>query len=102
MGHATVAYLFTNDPEEGGKGFLIGLYRCQNFKVVARTTNVTTATVDPVTRKQTRKGNPVKNKLGDLVLVDCSVKGSDIGTPSALNLHYEPCGKPYCYLHTMR
>ena len=65
MGHATVAYLFTNDPEEVGRGFLIGLHRCQNFKVVARTTNVTT--IDPVTRKQTRKGNPVKNKLGDLV-----------------------------------
>jgi hypothetical protein len=80
MEHATVAYLFNDNPEEGGKGFLIGLHRCQNFKVVARTTNVTT--IDPLTRTQKRKGNPVKNKLGDLVLVDCNVKGSNIETPT--------------------
>jgi hypothetical protein len=57
MGHATVPYMFWDNPENGGKGFLIGLHRCQNFKVVARTINVTT--IDPVTRKQKRKGNPV-------------------------------------------
>ncbi len=27
MGHGTVRYLFTNDPEAGGKGILIGLHR---------------------------------------------------------------------------
>jgi hypothetical protein len=80
MGHATVGYMFWDNPENGGKGFLIGLHRCQNFKVVARTTNVTT--IDPITKKQKRKGNPVKHKLGDVVLVDCNVKGSDIGTPT--------------------
>jgi hypothetical protein len=80
MGHATVGYLFWENPENGGKGFLIGLQRCQNYMVVARTTNV--ATIDPVTRKQKRKGNPVKHKLGDIVLVDCNVKGSDNRTPS--------------------
>ena len=48
--------------------------------MVARTTTVTT--IDPVTRKQKRKGNPVKHNLGEIVLVDCNVKGSDIGTPT--------------------
>jgi hypothetical protein len=28
MGHATVAYLFHDNPENAGKGFLIGLHRC--------------------------------------------------------------------------
>jgi hypothetical protein len=52
MGHATVAYLFHDNPENGGKGFLIGLHRCQNYTVVARTINETT--IDPVTRKKTK------------------------------------------------
>ncbi len=80
MGHATVGYLFYDNPENGGKAFLIGLHRCQNFKVVQRTINETKR--DPITGKITRKGNPVKNKVGDMVLVDCNVKGSDNGTPS--------------------
>jgi hypothetical protein len=80
MGHATVGYLFWDTPENGGKAFLIGLHRCQNFKVVQRTTNETKK--DPVTGKITRKGNPIKHKVGDMVLVDCNVKGSDNGTPS--------------------
>jgi hypothetical protein len=74
--------MFWDSPENGGKGFLIGLHHCQNFKVVARTINVTT--IDLVTRKQKRKGNPVKHNLGDVVLVDCNVKGSDIGAPTEL------------------
>jgi hypothetical protein len=65
MDHATVAYLF---------------HRCHNYRVVARITNETTK--DPVTGKLERKVNQVKNKLGDIVLVDCNVKGSDDGTPS--------------------
>jgi hypothetical protein len=48
--------------------------------VVARTTNE--ATIDPITKKKKRKGNPVKNKLGDIVLVDCNLKSCDNGTPS--------------------
>jgi hypothetical protein len=42
LGHATVGYFFWNSPEIGSKGFLIeliGLHRCQNYKVVARTIN---------------------------------------------------------------
>jgi hypothetical protein len=82
MGHATVEYLFYDTSENGGKAFLIiGLHRCQNFKVVQRTINETKT--DQVTGKITRKGNPVKNKVGDMVLVECNdVKGSDNGTPS--------------------
>ncbi len=59
---------------------MIGLHRCQNYKVVARTINETT--IDSVTRKQKRKGNSIKHKLGDIVLVDYNVKGSDNVTPS--------------------
>ncbi len=73
----------THTKTEGMKCFLIGLHRCQNFKVVART--ATFSTRNPVTGKITRKGNPVKNELGDMVLVDCNVKGSDNGTPSDPN-----------------
>ncbi len=80
IGHATIAYLFHDSPENGEKEFLIGLHRCQTYKVVAKTTNETTK--DPITGKLKRKGNPIKNKLGDIVLVDCNVKGSDNGTPS--------------------
>jgi hypothetical protein len=53
MGHATVAYLFDDTPENGGTGFLIVLHRCQSFKVVGRTTNETTR--DPVAGKLKRK-----------------------------------------------
>ncbi len=80
MGHTNVAYLFHDSPDNGGKWFLIGLHRCQSYKVVARTTNETTK--DPITGKLKRKGNPIKNKLGDIVLVDCNVKRSDNGTAS--------------------
>lgn len=62
MGHATVRYLFWDTPENGAKAFLIGLHRCQNYKVAQRTTNETKK--DPVTGKITRKGNPIKHKLG--------------------------------------
>jgi hypothetical protein len=80
MGHETGGYLFHDSPENGGKAFLIGLHRCQNYKVVQRAINETKK--DSVTGKITRKGNLVKNKVGDMVLVDCNVKGSDNGTPS--------------------
>jgi hypothetical protein len=84
MGHAIVGYLFYDTPENGGIAFLIVLHRCQNFKVVQRTINETKT--DPLTGKITSKGNrqdPVKNNVvGDVVLVDCNVKGSDNGTPS--------------------
>jgi hypothetical protein len=80
MSHATVGYLFYDTPENGGNAFLIGLHRGQSYKVVQRTINETKK--DSVIGKITRKGNPVKNKVGDMVLVDCNVKGSDNGTPS--------------------
>jgi hypothetical protein len=36
MAHATVGYLFNGNPENGGEGLLIGLNRCQAFKVAQR------------------------------------------------------------------
>jgi hypothetical protein len=39
MGHGTVGFCFTNDPEEGGEGILISLHRCQSFKVMKKKVN---------------------------------------------------------------
>jgi hypothetical protein len=36
MAHATVGYLFTGSPEDGGEGLLLGLNRCQAFKVAQK------------------------------------------------------------------
>ena len=80
MGHGTVGYCFDGDPELGGKGYLIGLHRCQSFKVVQRQTRQ--QTVDVTTGKRSSKGNPVKFNRGDLVITDCNVTGSNYGTAS--------------------
>jgi hypothetical protein len=66
MGHGTMEYCFDGDPELGGKGFLIGLHRCQSFKVVQR--KVREQAVDGATGKRFSKGNPVKFNRGDLVI----------------------------------
>ncbi len=47
VGHGTVGYCFDNEPELGGKGYLIGLHRCQSFKIMQR--QVSEQTVDPIT-----------------------------------------------------
>jgi hypothetical protein len=80
MGHGTVGYCFDEDPELGGKGYLIGLHRCQSFKLVQR--KVSEQTVDVATGKRFSKGNPVKFNRGDLVITDCNVTGSNYGTAS--------------------
>jgi hypothetical protein len=66
MAHATVGYLFNGDPENGGEGLLIGLNRCQAFKVAQRS--------------YTGKGG-TKVAKGDYILTDCNVTGIDTGTP---------------------
>jgi hypothetical protein len=43
MGHGTVGYCFQGDPELGGEGFLLGLHRCQSYKVMLRKVNEQTA-----------------------------------------------------------
>ena len=80
MGHGTVGYCFQTDPELGGQGFLLGLHRCQSYKVMLRKVNE--QTVDALTGKRKQKGNPLKHNRGDLVLTDCNVTGSDYGTAS--------------------
>jgi hypothetical protein len=80
MGHGTVGYCFDGDPELGGKGYLIGLHRCQPFKVVQRQSRQ--QTVDVTTGKRSSKGNPVKFNRGDLVITDCNVTESNYGTAS--------------------
>ena len=39
MGHGTVGYCFDGNPEQGGDGYLIGLHRCQSYKVMQRKVN---------------------------------------------------------------
>ena len=80
MGHGTVGYCFNDGPEQGGTGYLIGLHRCQSYKVMQR--RVSEQSVDAVTGKRVSKGNPVKYNRGDLVLTDCNVTGSNYGTPT--------------------
>ena len=80
VGHGTVGYCFDSDPELGGTGYLIGLHRCQSFKVMQRKVNE--QTVDAATGKRKQKGNPLKYNRGDLVLTDCNVTGSNYGTAS--------------------
>ncbi len=50
-----MGFCFDGDPKLGGKGYLIGLHRCQSFKVVQR--KVRQQTVDVVTGKRFSKGN---------------------------------------------
>jgi hypothetical protein len=73
-------HCFDSDPELGGTGYLIGLRRCQSYKVMQRKVNQ--QTVDPESGKRKQKGNPLKYNRGDLVLTDCNVTGSNYGTAS--------------------
>ena len=66
MAHATVGYCFTGSPENGGEGCLIKLQRCQAFKVAQKAYR--------------GKGGLAVHK-GDLLLTDCNVTGTDVGTP---------------------
>jgi hypothetical protein len=66
MTHATVGYCFDGNPENGGEGLLIGLNRCQAFKVAQRAY---------------RGKGGVKVVKGDCLLTDCNVTGTDVGTP---------------------
>ncbi len=83
MAHATVGYCFTGDPENGGEGILLQLQRCQAFKVAQKSYR--------------GKGGCIVKK-GDLVLTDCNVTGTDIGTPDkpkfSLRLLWEYCLLP--------
>ena len=81
MAHCTVGFLFTGSPERGGKGFLIGCHRCAGWKVPLR--DIRHSSRDPVTRKITFRGNPIKHHKGVPYLVDCNVSGSNPGTPSS-------------------
>jgi hypothetical protein len=66
MAHATVGYLFNGNPENGGEGLLLGLNRCQAFKVAQRSYK--------------GKGGSKVTK-GGCLLTDCNVTGTDTGTP---------------------
>ena len=80
MAHATVGYCFDGTPENGGKGLLIGLNRCQAFKVAQRA-------------YRGKGGRRIVK--GDCLLTDCNVTGTDVGTPDkpkfALRLLWEHC-----------
>ena len=66
MAHATVGYCFNGNPEHGGEGLLIGLNRCQAFKVAQRAY---------------RGKGGTRIVKGDCLLTDCNVTGTDVGTP---------------------
>jgi hypothetical protein len=74
MVHCLVGYLFTDDPELGGQGFLIGCNRCAGLKVSLR--GIRYSSRDPVTKKLTFTGNPIKHAKGIPYLVDCNVTGT--------------------------
>ena len=63
MAHATVGFCFEGDPESGGEGLLIGLNRCQAFKVAQRAY---------------RGKGGIKVVKGDCLLTDCNVTGTDV------------------------
>jgi hypothetical protein len=96
MGHATVGICFTNSPEDGCDGYAISLNRCQGFKVCRKSTKEVTK--NAVTGRNESKNNAIKHNKGDLVLQDCSVTGTDTGTPSnpkfALKGLWEDCLLP--------
>ena len=80
MVHCTVGYCFTDDPESGGEGFLIGCHRCAAFKIPQR--DVRYSSKDPQTGRITFRGNRIKHKKGEPYLIDCNITGSDPGTPT--------------------
>jgi hypothetical protein len=63
----TVGYCFKGSPENGGEGVLIGLTRCQAYKVAQRSYR--------------GKGDVRVNKGDWCLLTDCNVTGTDVGTP---------------------
>ncbi len=67
MAHATVGYCFTGSPEVGGIRLLVGLHRCQAFRVAQK-------------KHTGADGNSYAK--GDVIPTDCNVTGTDIGTPS--------------------
>ena len=67
MAHSTVGYCFTGTPEAGGIGMLIGLHRCQAYRVAQK-------------KHTGADGNSYAK--GDVIPTDCNVTGTDIGTPS--------------------
>jgi len=80
----------------GGGCPLISLNRCQGYKVCRKTTKVVTKNKE--TGRNESKNNAVKNKKGDLVVIDCNVTGTGTGTPSnpkfALKGLWEDCLLP--------
>jgi hypothetical protein len=77
-GHGIVGFCFDNDPEQGDIEYLIGLHRCQSYKVMQK--QVREQTIDAVTGKRHSKGNAIKFNRGDLVLTDCNLTESNYGT----------------------
>ena len=80
MAHGTVACCFTDTVEKGCEGYLVGLYRCQAYKVCQKM--VRERKYNSETDKWSRIGNKILKRKGDLELVDCSVTGTDRGTAS--------------------
>jgi hypothetical protein len=74
MVNCTVRYLFTDDPELEGQGFLIGCNRCAGFKIPL---------LDPVMKKLSFIGNAIKHAEGIPYLLFGGLQCDGIpGTPT--------------------
>jgi hypothetical protein len=62
MAHCTVGYYYGSDVKNGGDGFLIGVHRCEKFKVPLR--DVRYSIKDPVTNRVIFAGNAIKHPKG--------------------------------------
>ncbi len=83
MVHCTVGFCFNGNVENGGDGFLIGAHRCAAFQVPQR--DIYFSSKDPVSGRTVFKGNKIKHAKGEPYLIDCTVTGSNAGTPIAPN-----------------
>jgi hypothetical protein len=79
MTHCCVGYLFDGDVEDGGDGFLISCDRVASYKRPLR--NSYQSSRDE-TGKLKYKGNAVIHTKGVPYLVDCTVTGVNLGTPT--------------------
>ena len=76
MAVAFTAYAFDGNPENGGDGIKIGLYRVQGARIAQRSVRESSRDEDGNLKYD---GDIVRMK-GDAYLVDCNVTGSDEGT----------------------
>lgn len=76
---AVTAFAFDKNPENGGHGIKIGLYRAQGARIAQKQVRASSRDADG----NIRYDGEVLREKGDAYLVDCNVTGSDEGTSDA-------------------